>query len=150
MDPEQRLAVLRDLGALARSEAGDAATVEVMKLDGLEIWILDVTPVRTDARSISIIAEQWLVVQVGEVGGRFELDWTAEGIAVASDIVRGVIAGQVTERFGRSRSHVAVTTPDGLEYAETGIRIDGCLSALVPNPGWQRRGRLRAYAPYRE
>ena len=147
MNREERLAVLRDLAEVARSEAGDAATVEVTELDGVEISILEVTPVRTDARAISIVAEQWLVVQVGQAGGRFELDWTAEDIAVASELVRSVIAGRVTERFGRSRSRVAVTTADGLEYAETGV--DGCLSALVPSPGWQRRGRLRAYAPYR-
>jgi hypothetical protein len=147
MDREQRLAVLRDLAEVARSEAGDAATVELTELDGVEIPILEVTPARTDARAISIVAEQRLVVQVGQVGGKFELDWTTEHIAVASELVRSVVAGRGTERFGRSRSHVAVTTANGLEYAETGI--DGCLSALVPNPGWQRHGRLRAYAPYR-
>jgi hypothetical protein len=147
MDREQRLAVLRDLAAVARSEAGDAATIELAELDGVEISMLDVTPVRTDARSLSIVAEQWLVVQVGQVGGRFELDWTAQSIAVASELVRGVIAGRVTERFGWSRSRVVVTTADGREYAKTGSK--GCLPALVPNPGWQRRGRLRDYPPYR-
>jgi hypothetical protein len=84
MDREQRVAVLRDLAEVARSEAGEAATVELTELDGAEISILKVTPARTDACPISIVAEQWLVVAVGQVNGRLKLDWTAEDIAVAS------------------------------------------------------------------
>lgn len=135
---------MRDLAALVSSEAGGAATCELTELDGLVL--LDVTPVRTDARAISIVAEQWLVVQVGQIGGRFELDWTPDDIAVAKAIIRGVIAGRVTERFGRSRSLVTVTTPDGVEHAETGI--DGCLPSLVPDLRWKQRSRARTYAPY--
>lgn len=147
MSRDDRQAVLRELAAFAKECAGDAAQIELSSHHESALDFLEITPTRDGARAIAIIAEQWLVVQVGDIGGRFELDWSPGDVATAKEIIAGVIDGRVTERFGRNRSVVVVSVPNGEEHAEVGV--EGCLAALIPQPGWRRWGRLRTYAPYR-
>lgn len=103
-----------------------------------------VTPVRDGARSFG-----WtefgdeIIVQIGEVGGRWELTTVAGDLAFLADLVTSVIAGRVSESFGDRRSRVAVTLADGSTAVETGF--DG-LTAIRFRPRWSR---ITRYSPYR-
>lgn len=130
-----RLAVLLD-GA-AEVEIGRAA-------DG---WTVRVTPHRPGARQID-----WtdfgveIIVQVGEIGGRWELGGDPDDLEFLEDLVMSVIAGRVTEVFAYRRSRVTVTLRDGSVETETGY--DG-LTACLPLPLWPRWSPTRQYLPYR-
>ncbi|MFS0705600.1 hypothetical protein AB6N23_13870 [Cellulomonas sp. 179-A 9B4 NHS] len=132
-------AVLDRLATVVRERAGDAATVEVSTVSA-GVAVLEVRPHRADSCAVTVVAEQWLVVCVGAVGGRFELDWEAADVTEAEEILDAAIAGRVVERHGLVWSRVTVTTRDGTERASETIRFRGLLPTL---------GRRRRYAPYR-
>lgn len=108
---------------------------------------VQVTPHRSGARPI-----EWtdfgdeIVVQVGDIGGRWELSAEAADLAFMQDLVMSVIAGRVSEVFAYRRSRVTVTLPDGSAEVETGY--DG-LTACLPLPLWPRWSRTTRYLPYR-
>lgn len=106
-----------------------------------------VAPRRPGAAACSIVCEQWLVVEVGRHGGgRWELGHDDAGVAMAKQLLAGVIAGRVVETIAPGRSRVVVTLDDGTTATETGYR--GCLTALVVLPGWTRWGTTVRYEPY--
>jgi hypothetical protein len=106
-----------------------------------------VTPKNPLASGINVIAEQWLIVTVGGLGGRWELNYTDEHRELARKIIGSTVAGRVEERRAFGRSRVTVTFEDGTTERATGY--NGCLSLLVPQPGWPRWGELTTYEPYR-
>jgi hypothetical protein len=113
---------------------------------GGSIGVFDVTPVNPNARPINVIAEQILIVTIGDEGGRFELDYTDEDVELARRLIEAAVTGLVEERSAFGRSRVTVRLPDGTTRTETGY--SGCLSLLVPQPGWTRWGRRTSYEPY--
>ena len=95
---------------------------------------------------MSIIGEQWLVVQLGEQGGRWELDYEDADLSLARKLIEAAYAGRVVERLAFARSRVTVTFEDGETDSETGYV--GCLSGLWPLPGWKKWGREMVFEPY--
>lgn len=143
----ERVAAIEVLTRFAEHEVGDCATITAGEATGRDIPTLDVEPVNPRSRAVFVIAEQWLIVTLGQVGGRWELDYGAADRAFAQDLIGAAFQGRVTERFALGRSRVTAVLRDGRVVRETGH--DGCLS-LFPLPGWTRWGRLTAYAGYRD
>ncbi|RZS68705.1 hypothetical protein EV187_1140 [Agromyces ramosus] len=83
---------------------------------------------------------------VGDDGGRWELSYTDEDIALARRIIAAAVAGRIEERKAFGRSRVVVTFEDGETIGETGY--SGCASLVVPQPGWTRWGEGIRYEPF--
>lgn len=92
-----------------------------------------------------MVALSELVVGLGE-NGRLELDYSDNNFELVKQILAAVVAGRVTETFGLRRSRVVITFGDGKTLSSTGF--NGCLTSMVPQPGWRRWGRRLHYAPY--
>lgn len=136
------------LEQVAREAAGDSATVARDSFAEGRVLGLFVSPRNPRCRSIDVIAEEHgLAVRVGDRGGFWDLNYTDENLQFASELVEAAIAGRVEERAALGRSRVTVTLPDGTTSEETGY--EGCLTYLVPLPGWRRWGALTTYEPYR-
>lgn len=131
----------------ARELVGDSATEALGYVMNGQIGVCDFIPKNPRARGISIVAEQWLILTVGDDGGRWELDYTDEDMTLARRIIAATVAGRIEERRAFGRSRVTVTFENGDSLHETGY--DGCASLLVPQPGWTRWGRVIEYEPYR-
>ena len=142
-DPSNR--AVDDLAEFVRDLAGNSARVERGDV-GPGLPTLWIEPVNPCARSVSIIGEQWLVVQLGEEGGRWELDYDDADLLLAKRLIHAAYAGRVVERLTFARSRVTVTFEDGETLSETGY--GGCLSGLLPLPGWTRWGREIRFEPY--
>ncbi|MFJ6200200.1 hypothetical protein [Micromonospora sp. NPDC092111] len=129
---------------LARELTG-VATVEIDDVKGR--LSVAVTPGNPDARAFGWTDfSDELVLQVGDYGGRWELEAGPEDVALLEDIVRSVIAGRVREVFAPGRSAISVTLADGSVETEIGGDAPaGCL----PLPFWRRWSRSVQYAPYR-
>lgn len=133
-----------ELAEYARALVGGSARVERRSV-GNGLPTLDIGPVNPRSRSVAIIGEQWLIVQIGEQGGRWELDYEESDIALAKSLIAAAHDGRVIERVAFARSRVTVTLESGEEVSETGY--DGC-SGLLPLPWWSRWGRTIVYEPY--
>lgn len=106
----------------AQTLSGELAGVAEVTISETSPGIsVDVVPRCDGARSVS-----WadfgseIVVQVGDLGGQWEIGGDDEDLAFLEDIVRSVIAGRVSEVFAVARSRVVVTLDDGSHEAETG------------------------------
>jgi len=132
--------------ASTRALVGDTASLEVGYLHGGRIGYCEVEPRNPRARAISLIAEQWLIVTVGDNGGRFELNYTPEHLDLARRIVEATVAGRLQERSAAGRSRVTLTLDDGEQIGETGL--SGCATLFMPLPGWKRWGELKTYEAY--
>jgi hypothetical protein len=133
---------------LAKQLAQELVGTATVEIDNVEIGIVvTVTPTNPHGRRFGWMdfAGQ-LVVEVGDYGGRWELEARPEDLAFLEDIARSVIAGRVREVFALGRSSVSVTLADGSVATETGYQAPaGCL----PLPFWRRWSRSVRYAPYR-
>jgi hypothetical protein len=106
-----------------------------------------VTPHRAGARAIEWIDfGDEIIVQVGDIGGRWELAAEAADLAFMQDLVMSVVAGRVAEVFAYRRSRVTVTLRDGSAEVETGY--EG-MAACLRFPLWPRWSRTTRYLPYR-
>ncbi len=150
--PESRDAVsalLTDLESRLRLKMAGFASVERGEfLDGRGTsW--ELRPV--NPRSVPV---QWLafgdeiVLQAGRLnrGGRWELERKLEDVEFIEAVVRAAIAGRVVETSAPARSCVEVTLENGQVVHETGY--EGCLSGLIPLPGWRRWGQVIHFEPY--
>ncbi|MEV4134590.1 hypothetical protein AB0J72_20765 [Dactylosporangium sp. NPDC049742] len=143
-DQPPRTPTLQVARQLAQELAG-VATVEVDRfLGGISVGI---TPSRPDACAFGWMDfSDGLILQVGDYGGRWELDAGPEDFALLEDIARSVIAGRVREVFAPGRSAVSVTLADGSVETEIGNEVPaGCL----PLPFWRRWSPSVQYAAYR-
>jgi|GEM_PF-1784120 len=129
-----------------RDLVGTAASVEVESLCDGRMGACEILPRNPRARAISVTAEQWLIVEVGDPGGRFELDYSPQNVERAKRIIEAAVAGRVTERSAFGRSRVTLTMEDRERVSETGY--SGCAALLVPLPGWTRWGELKTFEPY--
>jgi hypothetical protein len=106
-----------------------------------------VRPFAPGALSFEVIADLWLILAAGQIGGRWELRYTVtEEVLLAHRIISAITDGRVEETFALARSRVTVQLEDGTTVSETGSV--GCLGLLIPQPGWTRWGKSRKYAPY--
>lgn len=139
--PEPSRPLARQLAA----EFADVADVEITRT-GIGLFVR-VVPHRAGARSLvwSDHGDE-IILEVGEIGGRWELDAEAVTLAFLRDVVLSVLAGRVSEVFAYRRSRVTVTLSDGSVVSETGY--DG-LTACLPLPLWPRWARRVRYEPYR-
>jgi hypothetical protein len=134
------------LEAAAREIVGTGATVFAGNLGHGGPYIT-ITPNRSGARSVNLIADQWIVFAVeSSGGGRWELDYDAAGAAFARNALEAVAAGRIEERTAFGRSQLTLTFADGSTHTETGYR--SCLAALTPQPGWRRWGDVHKAVPY--
>ena len=138
--------VFDDVVASTTELVGSTATYDLGYVHDGRIGVFDVVPRNPRARRINVIAEQFFIVTVGDDGGRWELSYSDDDVALARDIIAATVAGRVSERSAFGRSRVVVTLEGGGTVHETGY--SGCASLLVPQPGWTRWGRLTDYEPY--
>lgn len=137
---------MRSLALAHRLAADLAGTADVEIGDLGPGSSITVTPHRAGACSIAWLDfPDEIVLQVGEIGGRWELGTAAGDLTFLEDLVTSVIAGRVTEVFAYRRTRVTVTMPDGSTETETGY--DG-LAACLPLPLWPRWARTVHYRPY--
>lgn len=109
-------------------------------------WI-KVAPHAGGARFISLVADQWISLVIGDgPGGRWELDYSEEGIDFAKKAISAVVHSHVEVRRALRRSSVTLTFEDGSSRSETGYT--GLLAPLIPLPGWLRWGEHVRTAPY--
>jgi hypothetical protein len=146
-DFEENWRVSDAVVAYTRDLVGSDGTHDLGYVQGGRIGIYDVEPTNPRARPINVIAEQFFIVTVGDDGGRWELSYSDEDIALARRIIAATVAGRIEERRALGRSRVIVTLEDGEMIGETGY--SGCASLLVPQPGWTRWGETTHYEPYR-
>ena len=138
LEKRQLLASLADK---VRELAGSSVEIDSGEDD---FWV---DPVKSGALGMWIALDQWLIVEAGQVGGHWELDYdNADDMHLAEEIIGAVILGRVNERFGIGRSLVTVERADGSTTFELGYRG---LWAMFPQPWWTRRGRQMHYLPYR-
>lgn len=151
-DAGERRRRLDELEAHLRSRVGDRATVDTEDFWPTEhngpagVRTVVATPRRTGAVPISIVQEQWLVVSVGRIGGRWELGYTDADVRLGRQFVDAAVAGRVSETFAFGRSRVEVLLDDGT--TRTAIGYEGCLAVAVVLPGWSHWGRRVHYEPY--
>ena len=108
---------------------------------------IEITPHLAGARAMRLIADQWVILGIDDgEGGRWELDYTDDGVAFARNALEAVVQGRVKERVVFGRSEITLTFADGSVHSAT--RYRGPLATLVPLPGWRRWGEARAALPY--
>ncbi|HWH01064.1 MAG TPA: hypothetical protein VNV66_17525 [Pilimelia sp.] len=129
---------------LVRELAG-AATVEIDSIEGgISVTVTPTNP-RARAFGWADFSDE-LVMQVGDYGGRWQLEAAAGDVALLEDIARSVIAGRVREVLAPGRSAVSVRLADGSVQTETGSEAPvGC----IPMPFWRCWSRSVQYTPYR-
>ncbi|WP_344174498.1 hypothetical protein [Pilimelia columellifera] len=129
---------------LAEDLSGIAEVVITYEHGGLAVGV---SPDRPGARAFHWIDfGDEIIVEVGSVGGRWELAGSEEDLELLRSLVWSVIAGGVTEVFSFQRSRVTVTLPDGTRETETGYEGPG---GCLPLPLWPRWSRTVKYLPYR-
>jgi len=106
-----------------------------------------IRPHNAAALPMDVTCEQWIVIELGRIGGRWELGYDSGDLGRAKALLGAAVAGRVTETTALGRSKVDVTLTDGTIVTETGY--DGCLTILIPLPGWTTWGRTTQYEPYR-
>ncbi len=136
------------LEARARELVGDSATV-TREDPGSDVpWtllLLKVRPVNPGARSFDVVQfGDELIVQMGEVGGQWELAGDEEGLDLALQLLESCVAGRVHERLAPGRSAVTVRLANGETFTESGYEFPH----FYPIPGWRHLGRRVAYEPY--
>lgn len=137
--------IFADLADFAKGRTGKAADVTLGTMPHGYPYV-EIVPKTLGARRVSLAADQWIVLQIGDPGGRWELDYSEDGIHFAKNAIAAVVQGRVEERSALGRSRVTVTFDDGSTYSETGY--GGCLTLLLPLPGWPRWGQLTRSMPY--
>ncbi len=144
---EENFQVFDQVVSYTRDLAGDSATYQQEDVHHGRIGVFDAWPVNPRARHISLIAEQFFILTVGDEGGRWEMGYSDEDVALVRDIIAATVAGRITERSAPGRSLVEVTLDDG--RVETSIGYGAVLASWPFRPGWKRRGPLTRYEPYR-
>lgn len=131
-----------------REDLAGAATVDRGEIaGGLSTWrVQPVNPRSLPVQWIAMVDELLLFAGGRGRGGDWQLDATPEDVDFIEAVVRAVAAGRVTETSAFARSRVDVTLDDGRVVGETGY--EGCLSGLLPLPGWKQWGTATRYEPY--
>lgn len=133
--------LLASLADRVRGLAGSSARIELHEDD---FWV---HPAKPGALGMWIALDQWLVIEAGQVGGHWELDYEdADEMRLAEEIIAAVILGRIDERFGIGRSLVTVELANGSTTSALGYRG---LWATFPQPRWTRRAPETKHLPYR-
>ncbi|PRY69348.1 hypothetical protein B0I08_10220 [Glaciihabitans tibetensis] len=137
-----------ELASFSRSAAGADADISLEEYNEGRILGLFLTPHNSRARGVGVLCEQFLVIEIGVIGGRWELGYDREDVLLAKRLIDAVIAGRVVEYFAPRRSRVDVTFLDGTTASETGSHGFGL-------PTFRRRAskhwdRTVHYEPYGE
>ena len=102
-----------------RLAGGATATVEINRTDaGLDVRVTPHRP-RSACRPVDQRRGK-IVIQVGEIGGRWDLGVETDDIMFLQDLTMSVVAGRVSEVFASRRSRVTVALGDGSTVTETG------------------------------
>ena len=109
-----------------------------VSLEAPEHHFYSVVPVNPRACSFSFILDQWLDLFVD--GGRWELDWTEEGIALFHELTESVIAGRVVSYQGRRKTVVEVTLDSG--QVEKSTAMEGFLGVF------EGRAKPKGFEPW--
>jgi hypothetical protein len=131
---------LRAYAADIQREFGSSISVDGLP-DG-DAWFR-ITPSSPGACSLTFGDDQWIDFRPSR--GVWEIDYTDEGFQLLDQLVHSVAAGRVTERLGARRSRTEITLANGT--VEASNHYDG-LTALIPDPGWRRRGSVTEFQPW--
>ena len=158
-DPSQQTRAMQELLPYLHDLVGDTAEITTedywsSEPDGSvdhdeppSIRSASIRPHNAAALPMDVTCEQWIVIELGRIGGRWELGYDSGDLGRAKALLGAAVAGRVTETTALGRSKVDVTLTDGTIVTETGY--DGCLTILIPLPGWTTWGRTTQYEPYR-
>ena len=102
--------VVRALAAFAREVVGDAADIREDMLAGM-MPLLEIDPNNGSRACVSVIGEASVVVIVAS--GRWELDYTAEGLELARRLIQAAAFGRVVERKSVFGVHTTAHFDDG-------------------------------------
>ncbi|HEY8588899.1 MAG TPA: hypothetical protein VIL55_05040 [Naasia sp.] len=134
------------LADFARTASGGRGQVALEEFNDGLVLVFHLVPRNPRAVSVTVVCEQFLVVGIGTIGGRWELGY--EEVSLAQRLIEAAIAGRVAEHFAPSRSRVDVSFPNGTTASQTGVR-----GHELPSPGrrvsttWDRTIQ---YEPYGE
>jgi hypothetical protein len=107
-EEEECIRVLEEAADAVTSRYGDH--VDVVLESEIHHWY-SVTPHNPAACPVSFGYDQWLDVE--PAGGRWELDWTAEGVALFKQMLDSLAAGRIVEYAAGNRSRVLITLESG-------------------------------------
>jgi len=137
LEEEECIRVLRNAAEDLIGRYGDHVDVV---LESETHHFYTVTPRNAAACRVSFCYDQWL--DVFPAGGRWELDWTAEGVALFKRMLDSVAAGRVVEYAAPGRSRVLITLDDGEEVSSTMAR------SLLANFGRLPRDPTSRFEPW--
>jgi len=87
------------------------AGVADVQIDSEEHQYYSVSPINPKACGFSFILDQWLDIE--PAGGRWELDWTEDGIRRFWRMVESIAAGRIVAHQGQRKSYVEIALDDG-------------------------------------
>ena len=129
--------------------AGRAATISRRGIDGTVIQTVWVEPLNPRAREIDIIGEQFLIVQIGTIGGRWELGYESTDVDFAKELIDAAVAGRIVETVGVECSRVEVAFADGSRHHESGFTARAARPLLWPFTRRRpKQGPEVRYEPY--
>lgn len=117
------------------------ATVRERRSTDVPSIIVDIQPVNPAACPMTIVAEQFLTLQVGAGGCRWETSYDETDVSTIMRVMRAVVEGRVEERSSLGRSSVRVTLDDGTVSEATMRRPLAWLSA-------RKNGAQRSFTTY--
>lgn len=130
LEEAERIRVLNDAAADVTRRYG--AHVDVVLESEAHHWYA-VTPHNPAACSVSFGWDQWLDVE--PAGGRWELDWTTEGVALFKQMLDSIAAGRIVEYSAGRRTRVLITLDNGeIVSSNVAHRPWGILERLPRDP----------------
>jgi hypothetical protein len=87
------------------------AGVAEVQIESEKDQYYSVNPINPKACSFSFILDQWLDIE--PAGGRWELDWTDDGIRLFWRMVESIAAGRIVAYPGKFSTQVEITLDDG-------------------------------------
>jgi hypothetical protein len=138
---------LRAFEVNLRADLGDR--VQIVRSTLAKTLYQEVRVLPTNPQAIPVT---WLEATDTEIlvfagpGGRWELGWTPGSAQFVEEVVSAAIDGRIRAVAAPARAAAYVELRDG--SVERSSVSEGCLTALIPLPGWRGWGRKTWYEPY--
>ena len=134
------------IATFTRELVPTTAEVDVTRADDQLVAYCAVTPRDPSACGMWIMSGEMLTLSIGDGGCEWLYSRSNESSADAQRLIEAVVAGRVSERTAFGRACIYVDFENG--QTDSSTAYNGCLSLLVPQPGWKTRRPLRTFAPY--
>jgi len=105
------------IDAIADELRARYARVATVRLLSAEHHAYEVAPINPRGCGFSFVLDQWLDLEVA--GGRWELDWSEEGVALFYELTASIAAGRVVSSHRSRKTEVAITLEDGAVKTST-------------------------------